>query len=52
MTWVSEETKKDILELAKSMGLDSDGEFVMYKGKLYLINVTKGIVKPVITHEL
>ena len=52
MTFVSEETKKDILELAKSMGLDSDGDFVMYKGKLYLINVIKGIVKPVITHEL
>lgn len=52
MTYVSEQTKKEILELAKSMGLDSDGEFVMYKDKLYLINVIKGVVKPVITHEL
>lgn len=51
MTFVSEQTKNEILELARSMGLDSDGDFVMYKGKLYLINVIKSIVKPVIEHK-
>ena len=51
MSFVSEQTKNEILELARSMGLDSDGDFVMYKGKLYLINVIKGIVKPVIEHK-
>lgn len=39
MIWVSEETKKDILELAKSMGLDSDGEFVMYNLPLYTLSM-------------
>lgn len=51
MTWVSEQTKKDILELAKTIDLDQDGDFAMYDGKLYFINVIKDIVEPVIQHK-
>lgn len=51
MTWVSEQTKKDIFELAKTIDLDQNGDFAMYDGKLYFINVIKGIVEPVIQHK-
>lgn len=51
MTLVSEKTKKDILELAKTIDLDQDGDFAMYDGKLYFINAIKGIVEPLIQHK-
>lgn len=50
MTWVSEQTKKDVLELAKSSDINQDGGFAIYKGKQYYVNVEKGIVDPVIQH--
>lgn len=52
MIWVSEQTKNYILELAKdSPELYLNGGFAMYDGKLYFINVIKGIVDPVIQHK-
>lgn len=47
MIWVSEQTKKDILELAKLSGINQYGGFAMYEGKQYYINVDKGIVDPI-----
>lgn len=52
MTWVSEQTKKEILELAKGSDLyNNNGAFATYDGKLYYVNVANGIVDPVIQHE-
>lgn len=51
MTWLSEQTKKEILELAKDSDLYTYVGFAMYDGKLYFINVIKGIVEPVIQHK-
>ena len=52
MTWVSEQTKKEILELAKGSDLyNNNGAFATYDGKLYYVNVAKGIVDPVIQHD-
>lgn len=50
MTWVSEQMKKGILELAKLSGINQYGGFAMYEGKQYYINVDKGIVDPIIQH--
>lgn len=52
MVFISEQTKKEILELAKGSNLYNDnGAFATYDGKLYYVNVDKGIVDPVIQHE-
>ena len=40
MTWVSEQTKKEILDL------------VIYNGKEYYVNVQDRVVKPIIKHPI
>ena len=50
MTWISEQTKKEILELAKSGDFDQDGDLIIYNGKDYYVDVRGGIVKPIIKH--
>lgn len=52
MTWVSEQTKKEILELVRSSDLDQDGDFAIYDGREYYINVREGVVKPIIKHSV
>ena len=51
MTWVFEQTKENILELAKDDDLYKNGGFAIFNDKLYYINVTKGAVEPVIQHK-
>ena len=46
MTWISEHTKKEILDLARS------GDFVIYNGKEYYVDVREGLVKPIIKHPI
>ena len=46
MTYVSEQTKKEILDL------DQDGDFVIYNGKEYYVDVIEGVVKPIIKHPI
>lgn len=52
MTWVSEQTKKEILKLAKSGEFDQDGDLVIYNGKEYYVDVIEGVVKPIIKHPI
>lgn len=52
MTWVSEQTKKEILDLARSGDFDQDGDLVIYNGKEYYVDVREGIVKPIIKHPI
>lgn len=52
MTWVSEQTKKEILDLARSGDFDQDGDLVIYKGKEYYVDVREGVVKSIIKHPI
>ena len=52
MTYVSEQTKKEILDLAISGDFDQDGDFIIYNGKEYYVDVLKGVVKPIIKHPI
>lgn len=52
MTYVSEQTKKEILDLARSGDFDQDGDLVIYKGKEYYVDVREGVVKPIIKHPI
>ena len=52
MTLVSEQTKKEILELARSSDLDQDGDLVIYNGREYYVNVRDRVVKPIIKHPI
>ena len=48
MTFVSEETKNEILDLASSGDFDQDGDLVFYNDKEYYVDVREGVVKPII----
>nr|DAR03343.1 MAG TPA: hypothetical protein [Caudoviricetes sp.] len=50
MTWVSEQTKKEILDFARSGYFDQDGDFAIYNGREYYVNVRDRVVKPIIKH--
>ena len=52
MTWVSEQTKKEILDLARSGDFDQDGDFAIYNGREYYVNVRDRVVKPIIKHPI
>ena len=52
MTWVSEQTKKEILDLARSGDFDHDGDLVSYNDKEYYVNVRDRVVKPIIKHPI
>lgn len=52
MTWVSDQTKEEILELARSSDLDQDGDFAIYNGREYYVNVRDRVVKPIIKHPI
>ena len=52
MTWVSEQTKKEILDFSRSGDFDQDGALVIYKGKEYYVDVRDRVVKPIIKHPI
>lgn len=52
MTWVSEQTKKEILDIARSGDFDQDGDLVIYNGKEYYVDVRDRVVKPIIKHPI
>lgn len=52
MTWVSEQTKKEILDIARSGDFDQDGDLVIYNDKEYYVDVREDIVKPIIKHPI
>lgn len=52
MTWVSEQTKKEILDLARSGDFDQDGDLVSYNDKEYYVDVREGVVKLIIRHPI
>ena len=50
MTWVSEQIKKEILDIARSGDFDQDVDLVIYNDKEYYVDVREGVVKPIIKH--
>lgn len=52
MTWVSEQTKKEILDLARSGDFDQDGDLIIYNDKEYYVDVRGSVVKPIIKHPI
>ena len=52
MKWVSEQTKKEILDIVRSGDFDQDGDLVIYNSKEYYVNVLEGVIKPIIKHPI